>query len=65
MNSQFLVFFLPKWFIQPLLGPSGFCALAEPWESFIIGIVGSVVSLGGIELLNKLKIDDPVGMTFD
>ena len=40
---------------------SGFCALAEPWESFLIGVIGSLVSLGGIELLDKLKIDDPVG----
>ena len=39
----------------------GFCALAEPWESFLIGVIGSLVSLGGIELLDKLKIDDPVG----
>ena len=40
---------------------SGFCALAKPWESFLIGVIGSLVSLGGIELLDKLKIDDPVG----
>ena len=40
---------------------SAFCALAEPWESFLIGVVGGTVALAGIEIIDKLKIDDPVG----
>ncbi len=39
----------------------GFCALAAPWESFIIGFLGAVLALGGTALLNRLHIDDPVG----
>ncbi len=39
------------------------CALADPWESCIIGTVGSVVAISGVELVEKLKIDDPVGKT--
>ena len=27
----------------------------------VIGVVGSIVTLGSIEILDKLKIDDPVG----
>ena len=40
---------------------AAFCALADPWESFLIGSVGALVSLSGCALLDKLKIDDPVG----
>ena len=40
---------------------TAFCALAEPWEGFIIGAVGGGVSLVGISLLERLQIDDPVG----
>ena len=44
-----------------LLWVAAMCALAEPWESFVIGLVGAAVALLGIELVDKLKIDDPVG----
>ena len=37
------------------------CALVQPWEGFIIGFVGSFVANGSVILLNKLKVDDPVG----
>ncbi len=37
------------------------CALAEPWEGLVIGIIGALLSLGTLELEEKLKIDDPVG----
>ena len=40
---------------------AAFCALASPWESFVIGAIGAVVSLGGVFLLKRFKIDDPVG----
>ena len=40
---------------------TAFCALAEPWEGFLIGMVGATVALLGTEVINKLKIDDPVG----
>ncbi len=40
---------------------SAFCALATPWESFVIGISGALISLGGVQILKRLKIDDPVG----
>ena len=40
---------------------AAFCALAAPWEGFVIGALGAVASLSGVALLEKLKIDDPVG----
>ena len=41
--------------------PPAYCALAEPWESFVIGIIGASAALMGVELVEYLKIDDPVG----
>ena len=41
--------------------PSAFCALAEPWEGFVIGSIGGYITLLGISLLEKMEIDDPVG----
>ena len=43
------------------LSLAAFCALAKPWESFIIGAFGAMISLAANELLDKIKIDDPVG----
>ena len=40
---------------------SAVCAVVQPWEGLVIGMVGSMLSNGGVALLDKLKIDDPVG----
>ncbi len=37
------------------------CAVVDPWAALIIGAVGGVVVVLGVELLDKLRIDDPVG----
>jgi Amt family ammonium transporter len=37
------------------------CAVIDPWAAIVIGAVGSLVVMGAIELLERLKIDDPVG----
>ncbi len=37
------------------------CALAAPWEGFVMGIIGAILALATIELLDKLHWDDPVG----
>ena len=37
------------------------CALVQPWEGIVIGVIGSVIANGSVALLEKLKIDDPVG----
>ncbi|KAK2193439.1 hypothetical protein NP493_13g13017 [Ridgeia piscesae] len=52
-------------FINGVLGSlvaiTPFCALATPWQGLGLGAVGGLVSIAGVELLEKLKIDDPVG----
>ena len=43
-----------------MTSPSGGCTLYDPWEAFIIGIIGSFVANLSIKMFEKLKIDDPV-----
>jgi len=37
------------------------CAYVEPWASLVIGVVAGYVVVRGVELLDKLHINDPVG----
>ena len=37
------------------------CAFVEPWAAIVIGIIAGYVVVRGVELLDKLQIDDPVG----
>ncbi len=37
------------------------CAFIDPWAAIVIGFVGGIVVVLGARLLDKLKIDDPVG----
>ncbi|XP_031564624.1 putative ammonium transporter 3 [Actinia tenebrosa] len=44
-----------------LVSITAICAVARPWESFIIGFVGGLIACMGCTMLTKLRIDDPVG----
>ena len=37
------------------------CAFVEPWAALVIGGVGGLLVILGVVLLDKLRIDDPVG----
>jgi Amt family ammonium transporter len=37
------------------------CAYVEPWAAIGIGAIAGYIVVKGIELLDKLQIDDPVG----
>lgn len=37
------------------------CAVVLPWSAVVIGLVAGAIIIGGTILLEKLKIDDPVG----
>lgn len=37
------------------------CAVIRPWEAVITGIIGGMFPVIGVRILNKLKVDDPVG----
>jgi ammonia channel protein AmtB len=36
--------------------------MCEPWEAFFVGLIGALLTVPTDALLNKLKIDDPVGV---
>ena len=44
-----------------LVGITAGCATVEPWAAIIIGLVAGAVIVFGVELLDRLRIDDPVG----
>lgn len=37
------------------------CAFVEPWAACLIGVSAGIIVVLGVELLDKLQIDDPVG----
>ncbi|MBW8016008.1 MAG: ammonium transporter [Planctomycetes bacterium] len=37
------------------------CAFIDPWAAMVIGAIGGVLVVFGVGILDKLKIDDPVG----
>ena len=37
------------------------CAYVEPWAAIVIGATAGYIVIRGVELLDKLQIDDPVG----
>jgi Amt family ammonium transporter len=37
------------------------CAFVEPWAAIVIGSVAGVIVVLGVVLLDRLRIDDPVG----
>ncbi|MEJ2646914.1 MAG: hypothetical protein P8016_00740 [Sedimentisphaerales bacterium] len=37
------------------------CAYIEPWAALVIGVIAGYLVVRGVELLDKLQIDDPVG----
>ncbi|XP_014673215.1 PREDICTED: putative ammonium transporter 3 [Priapulus caudatus] len=37
------------------------CAVVRPWEALVIGAIGAIITLATVPLLDRLRIDDPVG----
>ncbi|MEZ4501689.1 MAG: ammonium transporter [Dehalococcoidia bacterium] len=44
-----------------LVGITAGCATVEPWAAIVIGLVAGVIIVFGVDLLDSLHIDDPVG----
>jgi Amt family ammonium transporter len=44
-----------------LVGITAPCAFVEPWAAIVIGIVAGYLVVRGVEILDSLMIDDPVG----
>jgi ammonium transporter, Amt family len=44
-----------------LVGITAGCAVVDPWAAIVIGAIAAFVVLIGVEALDRLHIDDPVG----
>ena len=44
-----------------LVGITAPCAFVDPWAAMVIGLSSGYLVVRGVELLDKLQIDDPVG----
>ncbi|XP_071171797.1 putative ammonium transporter 3 [Mytilus edulis] len=44
-----------------MVGVTASCAVIRPWEAVITGAIGGILSVFGTKLLDKMKLDDPVG----
>ena len=44
-----------------LVGITAPCAYVDPWAAVVIGIVSGYIVVRGVEILDRLQIDDPVG----
>ena len=44
-----------------LVGITAGCAVVDPWASIVIGSVAAIIVISVVELLDRLRIDDPVG----
>uniref|UniRef100_A0A1I8HU72 Ammonium_transp domain-containing protein n=1 Tax=Macrostomum lignano TaxID=282301 RepID=A0A1I8HU72_9PLAT len=47
--------------LASLVAITAMCALAEPWQGFLIGVVGALLACLTENVVLKLQIDDPVG----
>lgn len=47
--------------LSGLVGITAICTLARPWEGLLIGAIGALLACPCCALLDRLKIDDPVG----
>ncbi len=47
--------------IAALVAITATCAFVDPWASVVIGAVAGIIAVVGVLLVDRLKIDDPVG----
>ncbi|XP_038073148.1 putative ammonium transporter 2 isoform X2 [Patiria miniata] len=61
-RRKFDIGYLIDGVLGALVSITAMCTLCPPKFSLVIGLIGGCIACGGVELLNKLKIDDPVGV---
>ncbi len=47
--------------IAALVAITATCAFVDPWASVVIGAVAGVIAVFGVLMIDKIRIDDPVG----
>ncbi|XP_070542958.1 putative ammonium transporter 3 [Ptychodera flava] len=61
-RRKFDVGYLINGVLGALVSITALCALSHPWQGLVIGAIGSLISCFGSVWMEKLKIDDPVGV---
>ena len=46
--------------LSGLVSITGACNNVDPWQAFLIGLIGALVYIGGVKLCVKLRVDDPI-----
>ncbi|XP_033112705.1 putative ammonium transporter 3, partial [Anneissia japonica] len=62
LKRKFDISYLINSVLGGLVGSTALCAIARPWECFIIGMVGGLLAVCTTNITEKLEIDDPVGV---
>ncbi|KAJ8029856.1 Ammonium transporter 1 member 1 [Holothuria leucospilota] len=62
MGRKFDISFLNNGVLGGLVAITSLCALARPWEGLLIGTVGGLLAIFSPWAIEKMKIDDPVGV---
>ncbi|XP_071845042.1 putative ammonium transporter 2 isoform X2 [Apostichopus japonicus] len=61
-RRKFELSYLVSSVLGSLVSVTAMCTMASPRLAIVIGVVGGFIACGGIELLNYLHVDDPVGV---
>ncbi|XP_060074735.1 putative ammonium transporter 3 [Ylistrum balloti] len=60
-NRKYNVDYLVNSVLCALVSITAGCAVIRPWEALLIGSIGGVIAIFSVKLMDKMKIDDPVG----
>ncbi|CAN8013920.1 unnamed protein product, partial [Ixodes persulcatus] len=60
-HRKFSVIKLINGILASLVAITAGCALYHPWEAVVVGSVGSLLANVAMPLLDRLRVDDPVG----
>ncbi|CAI5442142.1 unnamed protein product [Caenorhabditis angaria] len=61
-TKKLQVNFLINGILSSIVSITALCAVSRPWHALIIGSISSVFSISVLPLLDRFKIDDPVGI---
>ncbi|OWF51366.1 ammonium transporter 3 [Mizuhopecten yessoensis] len=63
ISRKYAVDYLVNCVLCALVSITAGCAVIRPWEALLIGAIGGVICIGSTKLMDKMRIDDPVGAT--
>ncbi|KAF1765056.1 hypothetical protein GCK72_005007 [Caenorhabditis remanei] len=61
-TKKLQVNFLINGILSSIVSITAICAVSRPWHALVIGSISSVFSIAVLPLLDRLHIDDPVGI---